>query len=229
MKLNNARSVYSLANILYGVSIDSTNFDDIILNGWELIGNKHTKFYKYTTNTVNKRVELPCNIGTIEAVFSPEVDARTSYPTDTYPNIYSQWIESYIESWKRNKNVFYNSGALIKYWIEGDELVCDRDYNNLTILYRGVLVDEDGMPYLTDKEVKALAAYCAYIDTYKKSLIHKDGNLMQLANILKTDWLRLCNNARVPDHISQNEMNDVLDVKSRWDRKVFGKSFKPII
>jgi hypothetical protein len=64
---------------------------------------------------------------------------------------------------------------------------------------------------------------------YKNALVKKDGNLLQLANAMKIDWLRLCNAARMPIHLTQNEMNDVLNVKTRWDRKVYGKSFKPII
>ena len=31
------------------------------------------------------------------------------------------------------------------------------------------------------------------------------------------------------DHLSQNDMNAILDVKSRWDRKQYGKSHKPIL
>ena len=101
----------------------------------------------------------------------------------------------------------------------------DKDYNNVTILYHGVITDEEGLPYLNDKEVQALAAYIAYVDIYKKSLIRKDGNLFNLAANVKADWLRLCNSARIPEHITQNDMNDVLDVKTRWDRKMYGKSF----
>lgn len=229
MNRNNFKSVYSTANILYGVVVDTTNFDDICLNAWEMIGNRETRLYKYTTNTVDKRIQLPCNVDYIEAIFSPKLDAHTSRPYEIYPNVYNQWTEEYIESWKKNKNVFYESGSLVSYRVEGDTLVFDRDYPSITILYHGVIVDEDGLPYLSDKEVQALAAYCAYIDIYKKSLIQKDGSLYQLSNAVKQDWLRLCNAARVPAHISQNEMDDILDVKTRWDRKQYGKSFKPII
>lgn len=229
MKLNSIKSVHSLANTLYGVNIDESNFEDIVLNGWELIGNRQIKLYKYTTNTENGRVKLPCNVDYIEAVFSPYADAQTSQPTSAYPNIYNEWTEQYIESWKRNKSAFYNSGSLISYHLEGDELVCDRDYPRLTILYRGVLVDDEGLPYVTNKEIQALAAYCAYVDTYKRSLMQKDGNLLQLSNVLKADWWRLCNSARVSEHLSQNELNDILDVKTRWDRHMFGKSTKPIL
>lgn len=95
-------------------------------------------------------------------------------------------------------------------------------------MYHGVITDDEGLPYLSDKEVAALAAYCAYMDIYKQSLIKRDGNLFQLAQGVKNDWLRLCNAARIPAHLTQNEMNDVLDVKTRWDRKQYGKSYKPI-
>lgn len=229
MNRNNFNSVYSQAYILYGTSIDTTNFEDICLSGWELIGNRQTSLYKYTTSTEDKRIKLPCNVDFIEAVFGPYMDAQTSNDYSIYPNIYNNWVEEYIEYWKRNKSAFYNKGALIKYRQEGEYLVFDKDYGNITILYHGVVVDDEGLPYLTDKEVQALAAYCAYMDIYKKSLIQKDGNLFQLAAAVKNDWLRLCNSARIPSHLSQNEMNDVLDVKTCWDRKQYGKSFKPIL
>lgn len=229
MNRNNFKSVYSQAYILYGTTLDTTNFDDIALNGWELIGNRQTSLYKYTTSTENKKIQLPCNVDIIEAVFAPFVDAKTTNSYSIHPDMYNQWVEEYIESWRKNKNVFYDKGTLLKYHQEGDYLIFERDYTNVTILYHGVIVDNEGLPYLTDKEVQALAAYCAYMDIYKKSLIQKDGNLFQLAVAVKNDWLRLCNAARIPTHLSQNELNDVLDVKTRWDRKQFGKSFKPII
>lgn len=67
------------------------------------------------------------------------------------------------------------------------------------------------------------------MDIYKQSLIRKDGNLFQLAAAVKADWLRLCNAARIPAHLTQNEINDVLEVKTRWDRKMYGKSYHPIL
>jgi hypothetical protein len=59
-------------------------------------------------------------------------------------------------------------------------------------------------------------------------LVMKDGNTFQLAGALKADWLRACNAARVR-HMTQNEIDDILDVRTRWDRKIYGKSFKPVL
>lgn len=229
MKLHNAKAVYAQANILYGTVIDSTNFEDILISGWELIGNRQTRLYKYTAPTDDKKLKLPCNVDLIEAVFLPMIDAQVTHPYSMYPDIYNQWTEQYIESWKRNKNIFYDKGVLAKYRRDGDDLVFDRDYQAVTVLYHGVVMDEDGLPLLNDKEVQALASYFAYMDMYKKSLTQRNGALFQLASAIKLDWLRLCNSARVPMHISQNDMNDILDAKVRADRKTYGKSFKAML
>lgn len=226
MKLNNFKSVYGEANTLYGVTMDSTLFEDIALNGWELIGNKNTKLYRYTTGTEDKKIKIPCNVEHIEAVFCPREAAQITHPYSNYADVYNQWIEEYVASWKNNHNLFYERGSLVKYKEEGEYLVFDRDYPLLTILYKGIIADDEGLPYLSNREVRALAAYVAYADCYRKALINKDGNLLQLAAAIKNDWLKLCMHARIPEHLSQNDMNDILDVKTRWDRKSYGKAFK---
>ena len=52
---------------------------------------------------------------------------------------------------------------------------------------------------------------------------------MNIASGLKAEWYQKCNSARIPEHISQNDMDAILDVRTRWDRKQYGKSLKPII
>jgi hypothetical protein len=32
----------------------------------------------------------------------------------------------------------------------------------------------------------------------------------------------------VPSYINQNEMDEILNVATSWDRKRFGRSFKPV-
>ena len=63
---------------------------------------------------------------------------------------------------------------------------------------------------------------------FKKALLTRDQASMQLAQMLEQKWLKLCTQARVPDYINQNEMDEILNVATSWDRKRFGKSFKPI-
>lgn len=228
LKRNNFKSVYSLANSLYGVNLNEDSFEDLAMTGWTLVGNRQTKLYRYKASTKNYRVQLPCNVELIEAVYADVPDANISSPISFTGNTTNQWIESVNEGLKSAGHYFYDSNKLVNYRLEGDELVFTRDYDNVVILYHGIIVDEDGLPYLNDKEVQALALYCAYSSIYKQSLLGKDPNMFQLATALKSDWLRACNAARVRP-MTQNEFDDVLDVKTRWDRKFYGKSFKPVL
>ena len=186
MNNNSFKSVYSLAHSLYGISMDPDIFEDVALNGWQQIGNKNTKLHRYVTNTENGRIKLPCNVDIIEAVFLPTPDHNDMDSINSY-NYYNMSVEYYNESMKKEPNPFYNRGHLVKYRIEGDYLVLDKDYDNVTILYHGVITDDEGLPYLSDKEVQALAAYIAYFDIYKQSIMRKDGNLVNLANTIKSD------------------------------------------
>lgn len=152
-------------------------------------------------------------------------DAQTS------SNLYNQlngnvFTETINESVKCNTHPLYQSGKLLKFRLVGDVLEFSQDYNNVCILYHGIVVDDEGLPMINDKELYALAIYIAYIDMYRKGLGMKNGDLIQLSQVLKADWLRACNDARIPEYISQNEMNDVLDVITRWDRKSYNKSIK---
>jgi len=228
MNRNSFKSVYGLANSMYGITMDIDTFEDIALNGWELIGNKQTRLHRFVADTENGKIKLPCNVDIIEAVYIPGLVSQETSNSGTIEYI-NRSVEFYIESQKKEMNPFYNKGHLAKYRIEGDYIVLDKDYNNVTIIYHGIILDEEGLPYLSDKEVQALAAYVAYVQTYKKSLIKSDGNLVNLANVIKSDWVRLCNSARIPNHITQNDMNDVLDVKTRWDRKMYSKSFNVLV
>ena len=84
------------------------------------------------------------------------------------------------------------------------------------VIYHGILVnDETGLPMITDKEMQAIAAYIGFAMLYKESLRKRDGNLMKMALQIKQEWLRACSAARVPEHLSQNDMDKVLDASIR--------------
>jgi hypothetical protein len=67
----------------------------------------------------------------------------------------------------------------------------------------------------------------AYASLYKEGIKKKDINTIKLAQTIKEDWLRACNAARIPDHLSQNDMDAILDAKTSWNRKIYNLSFKP--
>lgn len=230
MTLHNFNAAYGLADSLYGVTVTENDFEDIAFNGWLQIGNKHTRLYRYIGNVEHGQLILPCNVDIIESVHVPLPDAQLTSNQSDLTFIDSLWTESYIDFWKHGEDPYWTRGKLVKYDEGNGVLYFKKDYKNVMVVYHGILVDEEnGLPLLNDKELNAVAAYIAYVSIYKEGIRKRDGNLIQLSQTIKADWLRLCNAARIPEHFSQNDMNGILDVKVRWDRKQFNKSIKPIL
>ena len=230
MKLYHINSAYPLVQSLYGIDPNPEDFEDLAMTAWELLGNKHTRLYRYVADTENKELLLPCNVDQIESVHIPIVDAQYTSNITDYGDIDSYFVERYIDAWKFMEDPFDQRGKLLKYKEGGDRLYFTRDYYKVMVVYQGIIVsDEDGLPMINAKEQKAIAAFIAWRMMFKDSLIKRDRASIELANVLKEEWLRRCNAARIPEHISQNEMNAILDVKYRWDRKQFGKSNIPIV
>lgn len=230
MKLYNLNSAYSLANTLYGVDPSPTDFEDIAINAWLLINNKHTRLYKYVGDTVQRELKLPCNVEIIESVHIPIEDAQMTSNKTVFNSIETLFIENYINCWKRIDDPYYQTGKLVKYKEGNNTLYFTRDYKKVIVIYHGILVDSDtGLPMITDKEMQAIAAYIGFALLYRESLQKRDKNLMQIALEIEQKWKRACTAARIPEHLSQNDMDKILDASVRWDRKQYGKSLKSIL
>lgn len=228
MKLNDFYYAMSLLNTLYGINMQEDDFEEVALIGWGLIGNKRTRLYRYSTcvSDCDKGVELPCNVDELEAVTTGFEE--WNYSTNDTPNgdINSAWTEEYIEHRKAFRSPLYAPGKFIKYERVGNTLYFDRPHGKVNILYKGEIVDDDGLPEITDKEATALATYVAYITKYKEGLMTNNPNIIQLANTLKQQWNIQCDQARTDYYMSQNEWDEVLDAKTSWNRKQHGKSLK---
>lgn len=230
MTLHNFNAAYGLAEDLYGVSLTENEFESIALNGWTRIGNKHTRLYRFIGDTKNKQLPIPCNADVIESVHVPIPDAQMTSNHSDLTYLDSLWTEGYIDFWKFNEDPYYTRGKYVKYDEGNNVLYFARDYKHVLVVYHGIIVDEEtGLPLLNDKELDAIAAYIAYVGLNKEGIRKRDGDILKLAQTIRADWLRLCNAARIPEHLSQNDMDRILDVKARWDRKNYGKSLKPIL
>jgi hypothetical protein len=64
-------------------------------------------------------------------------------------------------------------------------LVFKEKYALITILYKGFVADNEGLPYLTSKEVDAIAAFCAYVDDFKKARMTRDASTFQMAQVME--------------------------------------------
>ncbi len=227
------QTAYTQARELYGVELNPDEFETIGMIAWGRIGNKQTALYNIVIAPTKIgdhlwSIDLPCNADLIEAVTAEFEDwEKTSNQALTYQSD-KGWIEQYIERGKLNMNALYQSGRYIKYRREENRLYFDQLYKKVFILYKGFIADDDGLPFLSEKEVDAIAAFCAFTYDFKAARVTRDRSSMELAMYMEQTWKRLCTRARVPEYINQNEMDEILNVASSWDRKRFGKSFKPL-
>lgn len=220
-----------LANQLYDVELSTDDFEEIGLVAWRMIGNKNQRLYRYCAdiNCSSNTVELPCNCDEIEAITYGFEDWE--FVSNYYPNgnPYSSWVESYIEAKKAFNNPLYIGGRYVKYERVGNTLYLDGKYKGkIFILYRGTILDEDGLPEITEEEAQAIAAFCAYTIKFKEAIKYNNKNIAEMSNLLERKWRTLCSQARIPTHISQNEWNEILDAKVNWNRKIYNKSYKPL-
>ena len=229
MGLSNIKAAYGLCDSLYGVTPDENNFEDLALTAWNKIGTKHTRLYKFEGSVKNGVLELPCNIedvDLIESVHIPVPDSQVTSNSTHFPwqNI---WIESYIDRFPKSSDPYFHPGKLIKYDKGEGELYFAHNYPRVMVIYHGILADEEeGLPLVNDKELTAIAAFVAYASLYREGIKKRNADLIKIAQTVKEDWLRACNAARIPDHLSQNDMDAILDAKTSWNRKAYNLSFK---
>lgn len=230
MELLSFKAAYPQLRELYGLELNPDEFETIGMIGWDKIGNKMLTIEKVTAQVINGIVTLPCDVEAIESVTMDLADfQQTSNLRDT-PLIYNQYVEKYIDL-RRGNNLdpTYVDGKFVKYRpLNENQIQISRPDGWVNIMYRSLMLDEDGLPKLNVKEVDAIAAYVAYAYTFKHAMMTRDQSTMQLSQILEQKWLKLCDHARTPMHMSQNDFDAIGDVRQSWDRKMFGKSFKPI-
>ncbi len=229
MELLSINGAYGLCESLYDITPDEDTFEDIALEAWRKINNRHTRLYRFIGSVSKGKLKLPCNVDEIESVHIPIPDAQVT--SDLSYDFWTEniWIESYIDHRKHLEDPYWTRGKLVKYDEGNNELIFAHDYPRVMVVYHGIIVDDEGLPLVNDKELSAIATFVAYTSLYKESIKKRDGNLLKLAQVVKEDWLRQCNAARVKPYLNQNDMDRILDAKMSWNRKTYGKSYKPTL
>lgn len=223
-------SALVLANLLYDLEMTPEDFEEIGLLAWNKIGNKQIKIQRYCgkINCNTLQLELPCEANIIEAVTLGFEDWNHTTNLHASGDYNSQFTETYIESRKAFNYPLYIEGKYVKFnKIDDRTLQFDKDYGTVNVLFKSIMLDDEGLPLINEKEKEAIATYCAYVKKYKEGLITNNSNIMQFAQLLEQKWLKLCDAARVPMNISQNELDAILDSKAKWNRKVYNKTYKP--
>lgn len=239
MTENNFYSAMYQAKLLYDVSFDNEDdFAEVALIAHSKIGNKNCKLYHYIAkiDPKDQSVELPCNAEVVEAVTYLPEDWQYADGVNPNGNPDSAFIEQYIEARKKDTDPLYVSGRYANYEQVGRKLYFHHRHphhahhlRHVHILYKGQVLDDDGLPSLNDKECFAIATFVSYIQLFKKALATNNNALMQQAQLLEQKWKIACDQARTPEYVNQNDFNEILEVKSSWGRKSHNFSYKPVV
>lgn len=231
--INNFKYAISLAQMLYDIEVnDMDTLIEIGLVAYNFIGNKNTQLKSEIVNVDRKSglVAIPCKADLIEAITYPNQE-DWSYTSNikNFGDYNTLNVEQYIERSKQSTDPLYMSGRFVKYRREGNYIYVTEDIGQVAVLYHVETLDEDDLPLINDKEAVAIADYIAYTVKYKEALRSNNQILFQMAQNIKRQWLIHCDAARVPEYVSQNEMDDLLEITSSHNRKVHGRSYKPTI
>ena len=231
--INNFKYAISLAQMLYDIDInDMDTLIEIGLVAYNFIGNKNTKLQSEIVDVekVSGKVHLPCKADLVEAITYPHAeDWNYTSNIKNYGDFNSLNIEQYVERSKQAIDPLYISGRFIKYRREGNYIYVKEPIEQVCILYHSEQLDEDDLPLINDKEAIAIADYIAYTVKYKEALRSNNATVFQMAQTIKSQWLMHCDAARVPEYVNQNEMDELLETMSSYNKKVHGRSYKPTV
>lgn len=231
--MNNFKYAISLAQMLYDIDInDMDTLIEIGLIAYNFIGNKNTKLNSEIVNVDPKSgmVKLPCKADLVEAITYPKAeDWNYTSNVKNFGDYNTLNIEHYIEKSKQSVDPLYTSGKFVKYRREGNYIYVTENVELVCVIYHSEELDEEDLPLINDKEAVAIADYIAYTIKYKEALRSNNSAVFQMAQTIKKQWQIHCDAARVPEYVSQNEMNDLLEITSSYNRKVHGRSYKPTV
>ena len=220
-----------LAESLYGVESIPEDFEEMALIAYRMIGNQRTQL-KSTCLKVDcdGLVQLPCECNMVEAVTWGFEDWNHVTNKQWFGEVSSHYTENWIEGQKVLTSPFYFPGKYVDYKEVSEDVIqiINPISDTVYILYHSETEDDSGLPIITDEEAIAIATFVAYTTKFKEAMVTNNKDMMEVSRFLQAEWNRRCDAARISSHLNQNDGNSMLDVKASWDRKQFGKSYKPI-
>lgn len=222
------------AQQLYGLDMTEDDFIEMAYDVWRTIGNIATTVERYYIKVPGDFIiEIPKQAEFIDSVTI--IDER---------NI----MESFDSSGSKDRNIFpyqernnlptinqsitMSRGKSVNYTNEGNNSIritsIDALNRDVMVVYRSFDTDEDGLPFLNDKEVAAVAAGVAKREMVKKAFMGvalKDKTSVALLQYITAESARLLTAAKIDENITDDAIDKMLDVKTSWDRKQYGRRF----
>jgi len=91
--------------------------------------------------------------------------------------------------------------------------------------YDAIDTDDDGLPFINDKELEAIACNMA-MQKAQMDMFQRVAGSDKIVAMLQPEAVRLMVAAKSPEKISDDAFDKILDIKTSWDRKTFGNRYK---
>lgn len=222
----------------YGIRMDEFDYLDMAIN--ELRDIKHfgsTEYIAILDVDAEGWVELPCNLDTIDAVTTARMGVKAFGERTQYDMESKKGTDEYFTSIEIIQNLgfiptfgltkFSTGTGYIPYQLNGGRIRIDKKYygDRIALAFTGVGVDPEGFPKITRKQANSLAATAATTVTMRKAM---GGNqiAMNMLQILQPIKERLKQAASIPEDISDNDIDDIMNIQTSFNRKSYKRPAK---
>jgi len=215
----------------YGLNMTEDDFIEEAYAVWRTMGNTAPSIKRMFVSVPEDFViELPEEAEFIESVIIVnEPTERRYFSSAGDSDRYSPAHRTVESSPELNQSLSSAiSGKSVNYILIGDNAIQitspDAYGRDLMIVYLSILKDEMGLPMLNDKETDAIAAEVTRRDTVLKAF-KGIASAVKLLGYIVGEADRLMAAAKVDEYINSDALDQALDIKSSYDRKVYGQRF----
>jgi len=220
---------YARAQNLYALDMKEDDFIETAYSVWREIGNVARKPVRFFTKVPDDFIiELPPECDAIESVTL--VNERV--PATTYDSAGPKERRSPAQFTQMNvpglnESLTTSPGQSVGYVTErGAVRITSSEALNrdIMIVYKSIVVDDDGLPLINDKESAAIAAEVARRMVVREAFQGVAGR-EKLLQFIMGEADRLMAAAKIDEIINDDAIDKMLDIKTTWDRKIYGHRF----
>lgn len=209
----------------YALNIKEDEFIELGYKVWRDIGNIAVVTQRLVVAVPDDYViELPIGCEFISSVTVLDPIVSTYYNSSGAVTDTSDTVQY---NPKINESINSTSGQSVNYVLEDNAIrITSVEALNAEILlvYKSILIGDDGLPLLNDKEVAAIAAEVTRRITVRDAFkgVATQKNMLEY---ITAEAARCMQAATIAEKINDDELDKMLDIKTAWDRKVFGRRF----
>ena len=221
-----AYTALAMMDDLFGIRIKEPNFDEWAGLAIQKIGLNLNLARAEVYANENGIIKLPSSIFSIDAVttnptlFNSWDSAELTFPRVITTDYIGSISYDYSQSDEYSQGVYLDFEVIDRLTIKTDAMVGNKV---IYVLYTTVVDNSDGEWLFNYKQVEAIAYYCAFLFKQRS----------QFQNVLGKDldyWKMEANRkvlaAKVPNIVTENQWDKVLDSKTSMGRKSYNDDYK---